>query len=410
MKPAEKSTPGALLEVYRPAEPVFVAGCGAELVSEDGRRYLDFTTGIAVTSLGHGAPEVTEAAREALDSGLVHASNLFRTRPGEELAQRLVEVSGLDRAFFCNSGAEAVEAALKFARRYAGRDGGPRGRGFVALKGSFHGRLFGSLSVTDRPAYRDPFAPLLPDVTFVDPRGDLAQVEARLSKALDPDRVCAVIAEPIQGEGGVRPIPVPVLQALRRITRERGLALILDEIQCGLGRTGEATAHAHADIRPDLLTLAKPLAGGLPMGAVLMDQAVADTIQPGDHGTTFGGGPLVAAVALRVVGTLTDPDFLEGVKVRARHLREALEQLAARHPGHVAEVRGRGLLLGIELHGEAAPVVARAMDAGLLLVPAGTSVIRFLPPLNVAFHELDRAVAVLGACLVENGNGTGTEA
>lgn len=398
---SERTTNTSLLEVYRPPDLVFVAGEGSELIDDAGRRFLDFTSGIAVTSLGHGSREVTEAATEALAAGLVHTSNLYRTRPAERLADRLTGLTGLDRAFFCNSGAEAVEGALKFARRHAGRPDGPSGRGFVALSGGFHGRLFGSLAVTDRPAYRDPFEPLTPGVRFVDPFQASTALESDFDAALDPDAVCALIAEPIQGEGGVRPLPDEVLRRLRALTEERGIALIIDEIQCGLGRTGQFCAHEPAGIRPDLLTLAKPLAGGLPMGAVLMTEAVAGSIHPGDHGTTFGGGPLVASVADRVVATLSDSDFLAEVRHKATHLQAGLERLARRHPDLISEVRGRGLMVGIALHGEAAPVVQRAREAGLLLVPAGASVIRLLPPLTASRNELDRALSILASCLPE---------
>lgn len=385
----------ALLGVYRPQGPIFERGEGSWLIAEDGRRYLDFTSGIAVTALGHGAPELVEAAREALDRGLFHTSNLYRTRSAGELALELTRHTGLDRVFFCNSGGEGVEAALKFARRWAGHDSrGHGGRGFVALHGSFHGRLFGSLAVTDRPAYREPFEPLMPGARFVD-REDIDA----LDHALDPEHVAALILEPVQGEGGVRPLSREFLQKARELTRERGILLICDEVQCGLGRTGFFVAHSAAGIRPDLLVLAKPLAGGLPMGATLMTEEVARTVQPGDHGTTFGGGPFVAAVALAAVRRLATPDFLADVRARGKRLEALLGELAERHPSRVRDIRGRGLIQGLELDGPAAPVVERALDAGLLLVGAGPDVIRFLPPLTVSDAELEQAVAVLDVCL-----------
>lgn len=385
----------SLLGVYRPQGPIFERGEGSWLVAEDGRRYLDFTSGIAVTALGHGAPELIEAAREALERGLFHTSNLYRTRPAAELARELTRHTGLDRAFFCNSGGEGVEAALKFARRRVGADSdGSRGRGFVALRGSFHGRLFGSLAVTDRPAYREPFEPLMPGAEFVDPDDSDA-----LDRALDPERVAALIVEPVQGEGGVRPLSSEFLQRARALTRERGILLICDEVQCGLGRTGSFVAHSVAGIRPDLLVLAKPLAGGLPMGATLMTEDVARAIQPGDHGTTFGGGPFVAAVALAAVRRLADPGFLTGVQARGERLETMLHELADRHPSKIREVRGRGLIRGVELDGPAAPVVERALERNLLLVGAGPDVIRFLPPLTVSDSELEQAVSILDDCL-----------
>ncbi len=387
---------GALLGVYRPAEPLFVRGEGSTLVDEDGKRYLDFTSGIAVTALGHGHPAIRAAVERALDTGLIHTSNLFRTAPAEELAHRLAELSGLDRVFFCNSGGESVEAALKFARRWAGRnregEAGPRHR-IIALRGAFHGRLFGSLAVTDREAYQAPFRPLMPGVTFIDPEEPAALDE------VDPSDVAALIAEPIQGEGGVRCLSAETLRHFRSWTQANGVALILDEVQCGLGRTGHVFAFESAGIRPDLLTLAKPLAGGLPMGAVVMTEDVAEAIQPGDHGTTFGGGPLVASVANAVVNQVSDPDSLAQVQEMGRKLHGLLRGLQERHPEEVEALRGRGLMWGVQIRGEAGAVMKRAREAGLLVVPAGDHVIRLLPPLTVSSHELERAVTILGANL-----------
>ena len=386
----------ALLGVYRPPDLLFVRGDGSELVDETGRRYLDFTSGIAVNALGHGSPVIRRTMEEALATGLVHTSNLFRTAPAEALARRLSALSGMDRVFFCNSGGEGVEGALKFARRWARDVGGEEKHRIVAFRGGFHGRLFGSLAVTDRPEYRAPFEPLMAGVDFADP------VEGpELEGLLDPARTAAVIVEPIQGEGGVRPLPERFLQRLRALTEARGILLILDEIQCGVGRTGTFLAHESAGIRPDLLVLAKPLAGGLPMGAVLLTEEVASTIRPGDHGTTFGGGPLVASVALAVLETVAAPEFLRGVSARGHRLRELLESLAARHPERIREVRGRGLMWGMELAGLAAPVVDRARAAGLLLVGAGPHVVRLLPPLTVTEVELERGVALLEGALNE---------
>ena len=386
----------ALLGVYRPPDLLFVRGDGSELVDETGRRYLDFTSGIAVTALGHGSPVIGRAMEKALATGLVHTSNLFRTAPAEALARRLSALSGMDRVFFCNSGGEGVEGALKFARRWARDVGGEEKHRIVAFRGGFHGRLFGSLAVTDRPEYRTPFEPLMAGVDFADP------VEGpELEGLLDPARTAAVIVEPIQGEGGVRPLPERFLQRLRALTEARGILLILDEIQCGVGRTGTFLAHESAGIRPDLLVLAKPLAGGLPMGAVLLTEEVASTIRPGDHGTTFGGGPLVASVALAVLEAVAAPEFLRGVSARGHRLRELLESLAARHPERIREVRGRGLMWGMELAGLAAPVVDRARAAGLLLVGAGPHVVRLLPPLTVTEVELERGVALLEGALNE---------
>ena len=364
------------------------------MIDDTGRRFLDFTSGIAVTALGHGHPAVRRALDEAAESGLIHTSNLFRTDPAEALARELAEHSGLDRVFFCNSGGEAVEASLKFARRWARRDGdAPERFGVVALKGAFHGRLFGSLAVTDRPRYREPFEPLMPGAVFI----DAADPDA-LEK-VDPSTIAALIAEPIQGEGGVRPLPDEVLRRFRQWTTRHGVALILDEIQCGLGRTGTLLAHEPSGVRPDILTLAKPLAGGLPMGAVLMTEEVAASVHPGDHGTTFGGGPLVAAVARAVLSEIATPAFLAEVRRKGDLLTEHLEGIRLRHPDRILEIRGRGLMRGVRLSTPIAPVVEAAQEAGLLLVGAGPDVIRLLPPLTVSDDEIGEAMDRLEGAL-----------
>jgi len=406
----------ALLGVYRRPDPLFVRGEGCELIDREGRRYLDFTSGIGVSALGHGHPIMRQAATEAIERGLVHTSNLYRTGPGELLAELLRAKAGMDRVFFCNSGGEAMEAALKFARKHArvragwtlegGDSPGYRKTGVVALEGAFHGRLFGSLAATHKAQYRAPFEPVMPGVTFVD-----ATDPAAIDRALDGDRIAALVVEPIQGEGGVRPIPEPLLRDMRRWTAERGIALVLDEVQCGVGRTGTFCAHESAGIRPDILVLAKPLAGGFPMGAVLLTEEVASSLQPGDHGTTFGGGPFTAAVALAVVSEISRPAFLESVGARGRHLEGELHDLAARHPGLVLEVRGRGLMRGIELDRDVAPVVARALEKGLLLVGAGPRTIRILPPLVISDEELSRGLELMEGALrdvVGSGTGSGT--
>jgi predicted acetylornithine/succinylornithine family transaminase len=384
---AAPTTDGALLGIYKRAPMEIVRGEGCELFDADGRAYLDFTSGIAVMALGHGDAGVAQAIREALEPGLLHVSNLYRTAPGERLAARLVELSFADRVFFCNSGAEANEAAFKFARKWARQLGGPSKHEIIALRGSFHGRLFASLAATDRPQYRASFRPLAGGVSFAE--RDLEELRV----ALDAERVAAVIVEPIQGEGGVRVLDAGFLGELRALTRDRGIALILDEIQCGLGRTGRLFAYEHADIRPDMVTLAKPLAGGLPMGAVLMTDELAGAMQPGDHGTTFGGGPLVAHVALHVLERLADPAFLVRVRDTGARFGDALQALHARST-RVRAVRGRGLMWGVDSTVAAADVVAAARERGLLLVGAGEHTVRFLPPLIITREELDRGLAI----------------
>lgn len=382
-----------LIGVYAQPDLVLARGAGAWVWDEAGRRYLDFTAGIAVTALGHGSPVVEDAVRGALATGLIHTSNLFATRPAQELARALVAGSFPGRVFFCNSGAEANEAAMKFARRWARGRGDEARTEFIAFRGAFHGRLMGSLAATDREAYQAPFRPLMPGVHFVDV-GDAQAVASLLATG----SIAGVLVEPVQGEGGVLPVPFAFLHELRALCDAHGALLIFDEVQCGLGRTGRLYAHQHAGVTPDIMTLAKPLAGGLPMGAVIAAPAVADALAPGDHGTTFGGGPLVASVALAVVRTISDPAFLEGVARRGAVLAQALQGLGRRVAG-VEEVRGLGLLQGVVLGGEAAPVVARCRESGLLVVSAGPRVVRLVPPLVVTEDEIRSAVAILEEAL-----------
>jgi acetylornithine/N-succinyldiaminopimelate aminotransferase len=378
--PAAPYDDSALLGVYRPASPVFIAGRGSRLIAEDGREFLDFASGIAVNALGYGDEGIAEAFAVGVASGLVHVSNLFRTRPAAELAAELVKLSFADRVFFCNSGAEANEGAFKFARKWARQQGGPGKHEIVALSNGFHGRLFGSLAATDRPAYQQPFEPLMPGVRII-PVGD----EAAAREAISPERTAAIIAEPVQGEGGVVPLPTAFARLLRSLADESNALLIFDEVQCGLGRTGRLWAHEALGVTPDLLTVAKPLAGGLPMGAVLMTERVASVMKPGDHATTFGGGPLVARIALEVV------------RWKSERLRHLLEDLRSRQS--VKTIRGIGLMWGIELHTEAAPVIAGALERGLIVISAGPNVVRLVPPLSIEPAELDRGFSILQGVL-----------
>jgi len=375
----------ALLGVYSRVGPLFVAGEGSELIADDGTRYLDFVAGIAVNALGYNSPIIREAIVRALDTGLVHVSNLYRTEPGERLAVELTKTFG-GQVFFCNSGAEANEGAFKFARKWS------RKSEIVAFTGSFHGRLFASLAATDRPDYRRAFEPLLAGVQIV-PLGDRAAATRAVT-----DKTAAVIVEPLQGEGGVRPVDPAFLAFLRQLCDAQGAALIFDEVQCGLGRTGTLFAYEQSGVTPDMLTLAKPLAGGLPMGAVLVTDRIAAALGPGDHATTFGGGPLVATVALEVLRTIADPDFLAAVRAKGAMLGKRLEQLAAKSP-RVRAVRGRGLMWGIELGEPAARVLTAARERRLLVLTAGPNVIRIVPPLTISGSDLERGVTILAEVL-----------
>lgn len=385
---ADASDSSSLLGVYRQPPMTIVRGEGVELFDADGKSYIDFTSGIGVNALGYGDGGIEHAMREAMESGVLHTSNLYFTAPAGRLASELARLSSLDKVFFCNSGAEANEGAFKFARRWAREAGGPAKHEIVALRGAFHGRLFASLAATDRPQYRAPFRPLAGGVRVV-------EREARtLDRALHPDTTAALIVEPVQGEGGIRVLDPAFLRELRELTAARNIALIFDEIQCGLGRTGWTFAHQRAGVVPDLVTLAKPLAGGLPMGAVLLSPDIAATVKPGDHGTTFGGGPFVASVALHVLQRLTDPALLDSVRETGAWLGAQLGAISNR-TGRIRAVRGIGFMWGIDIMQPAGNVVARAREAGLLICGAGEHTLRILPPLVAGREELSRGLAVL---------------
>jgi predicted acetylornithine/succinylornithine family transaminase len=384
LSPATSADVSALLGVYARVGPLFVAGEGSELIADDGTRYLDFVAGIAVNALGYNSPVVREAVLRALDSGLIHVSNLYRTEPGERLAAELTKLFN-GQAFFCNSGAEANEGAFKFARKWSKKTD------IVAFTGSFHGRLFASLAATDRPDYRRPFEPLLAGVQII-PLGDRAAAEQAISK----QRTAAVIIEPVQGEGGVRPVAADFLAFLRKLCDETGAALIFDEVQCGLGRTGTFFASEPSGVVPDIYTLAKPLAGGLPMGAILVNDAIAASLAPGDHATTFGGGPLIATVAVDVVRTIAEPDFLAEVRAKGDLLGSRLRAMSS---SRVKEVRGRGLMWGLELTDIAAPVLTAARERHLLVLTAGPNVIRIVPPLTISREEIERGATILAEVL-----------
>jgi acetylornithine/N-succinyldiaminopimelate aminotransferase len=378
----------ALLDVYRRPPMEFVRGMGVELFDADGKAYLDFVAGIAVNALGYGDAKLERAMHEAIEGGLVHVSNLYRSMPGEQLAERLVERTFADRVFFCNSGAEANEGAFKIARRWARAVGGTAKHEIIALRGGFHGRLFGTLAATDRPSYRAPFRPLAGGISIVE--RDMDELDA----VLDRETVAAVVVEPVQGEGGVRVLEPEFLQALRTLSREREVLLIVDEIQCGYGRTGTFLAHEQSGIEPDMATLAKPMAGGLPMGAILVTQTVADSMQPGDHGTTFGGGPFVASVALHVLDRLSDGMMLDHVRNNGAWLGNALRRMTDATPKARA-VRGVGYMWGVDVVDPAREIVARALDAGLLICSAGEHTVRLVPPLVMTQPDLERGIEIL---------------
>jgi acetylornithine/N-succinyldiaminopimelate aminotransferase len=382
------STETSLLGTYKRAPMEFVKGEGVELVDADGKRYLDFASGIAVNALGYGDAGIARTVTDALSTGLIHTSNLYRTAPGEALASQLVERSFASKVFFCNSGAEANEGAFKFARRWARKVGTEAKVEIIALRGSFHGRLFASLAATDRPSYRAPFRPLAGGVSICE--RDLTDLDA----ALDEETVAAVIVEPVQGEGGVRVLDEEFLKGLRALTAKREIALIFDEIQCGLGRTGHLFAYERIGVVPDMVTIAKPMAAGLPMGAVLVSEEIAEAIQPGDHGTTFGGGPLLAAVASHVLERVSDPTLLASVRKNGAWLGEQLHVIAARS-GKVRAIRGVGYIWGLDVVESAGDIVKRGWDEGLLMLTAGEHTVRILPPLVMDRDDLVRGLSIM---------------
>jgi predicted acetylornithine/succinylornithine family transaminase len=378
----------ALLPVYD-RDLVLVRGKGARLWDRDGREWLDFAAGIAVNGFGYGDRKIVRAVKKQADL-LIHASNLFHTEPASALAERLVALAFPSKVFFTNSGTEAWEGAMKFARRI-GREQGRTD--FVCFEHSFHGRTMGALATTWSAKYREPFEPLVPGVVFA-PRNDLAAVANAVT-----GRTAAVMIEPVQGEGGIRPASPEFLRGLLALCRDRGALLVFDEIQCGLGRTGRMFAFQHSGVVPDILTLAKPLAGGLPMGAVLLRESLAPALKVGDHGSTFGGNPVCAAAALAVLDHLVEPGFVDEIAAKGHNLMRGLRKLARKYPAAVAEVRGLGLMVGVELRGEAAPVLKGLRDRGILATKAGDKVLRLIPPLIVKRKDIKTLLEALDAVL-----------
>jgi acetylornithine aminotransferase/acetylornithine/N-succinyldiaminopimelate aminotransferase len=366
----------SLMNTYRRPPVLFTHGRGCRLYDSQGREYLDFLGGIAVNALGHAHPRLVRVIRREAGRA-IHLSNLFQNPFQASLARKLVEWSGLDRVFFTNSGTEAIDGALKLARAYAHAqskttNAAPKTR-ILALENSFHGRTFGALSITHPAKYREPFAPLVPGVEFVR-FNDVADLEAKFD-----DTVCALVLETIQGEGGIFPISETFWQRARSLATQHDAALIADEIQCGLGRTGRHFAYQKFTSRPDVLAVAKPLAGGLPLGAIVATEKFASAFVPGMHGTTFGGGPLICATALEFLNIIEDSNLLANIRERGAELRQGIEKLAAKFD-FIREVRGEGLILGIDLSIDGAAIVTEALRGGLLINCTHEHILRLLPP------------------------------
>jgi predicted acetylornithine/succinylornithine family transaminase len=380
-----------VLQTYKRQAVMFVRGSGSRLYDAEGREYLDLVSGIGVTSLGHAHPGLAAALAEQA-STLLHTSNLYFHPFQAEAADRLAALSGLERVFFSNSGAEANEACLKFARRYWHTQGVADRVGFVALTNGFAGRTMGALSVTYDEHYRRPFMPLLGPVTFVDP----ARPET-LAAAVT-DKTAAIIAEPIRGEGGVLPLTAEFAAAVVDVTRRTGTLLIADEVQSGLGRTGHAF-HSHAiGWTPDLISVGKALGSGVPVGAALISARVAEAISAGDHGSTYGGNLLATRAAAFFLDQLTSNGLIERVRATGDHFERRLRTLALKHPV-IVEARGAGLMRGLELRVDATPVIDRAREQGLLVNRTAEKVVRMLPPLTIEPADLDRAMEILDAVL-----------
>ncbi|MGP8259742.1 MAG: aspartate aminotransferase family protein [Acidobacteriaceae bacterium] len=389
-----------MLQTYQRTPVLFVGGNGVTLRDEQGDEYLDLLSGIGVMALGYAHPAV-EAAIAAQSKRLLHTSNLFYHEHTAELALRLTEMSGLDRVFFCNSGTEAWEAALKLARAHAGllRSEGKRvGTRFLAVEQSFHGRTMGAVATTHKEKYRAPFEPVMGGVEFVR-FNDVADLRARFHDAQD-EPVCGICIEAVQGEGGVRPVSREFITAARELCDSTGALLLADEIQSGMGRTGEWFAYQHYGILPDITTVAKPMASGLPMGAMLCTDEAARAFTPGMHGTTFGGGPLVCAVAIAVIDTMKQTNLLGHVRDVGGHFKERLEWLSKRHDC-ITAVRGMGLMLGMELDSEelAKRAAAAMLDQHILVNRTSETVLRFLPPFILERAHVDRAIAALDGIL-----------
>jgi len=391
-KPAPNGPSPAVMGTYARQNVVFERGEGAWLIARDGERYLDFGSGVAVNALGHAHPKLVAALAEQAHK-LWHSSNLYRVDNQEKLAERLCQITFADKAFFCNSGAEACEGAIKVARRYHFVSGHPERWRIVTFKGAFHGRTLATIAAAGNEKYLEGFGEPAPGFDLV-PFNDLEAVKA----AIGP-HTAAIMVEPIQGEGGIRVGAIQWLKDLRRLCDEHGLLLVLDEVQCGMGRTGKLFAHEWAGIEPDVMAIAKGIGGGFPLGVVLATEEAAKGMVPGTHGSTFGGNPLATAVGLAVLDAILEPGFLARVEKLGLRLKQQLARIKDENPDLVEEVRGSGLLAGIKVKPPAGDVVAACIAEKLLTVAAGENVVRLLPPLNVTEGEIAEAMSRLSAAL-----------
>ncbi len=394
MKEYIEEAESALLHTYNRYQIVWDRGDGMYLYDIEGKKYLDFVAGIAVFALGYNNRAYNDALKAQIDK-VIHTSNYYYNIPAVEAAKKLKKISGMDRVFFTNSGAEAVEGALKAARKYAFLRDGHTDHEIIAMNHSFHGRTFGALSVTGNPHYREAFEPMIGNVRFAD-FNDFESVRAQVT-----DKTCAVIFETVQGEGGIYPATEAFLSQVRALCDERDILLILDEIQCGMGRTGTMYAWQRYGIRPDIMTSAKAVGCGIPVGAFMMTERVAQqSLTSGDHGTTYGGNPLACAAVSKVIDLFEEQDILSNVGETGAYLYEKLDALAAKYDCIKAH-RGVGLMQGLECGGPVGEIINRAVEKGLLLINAGTTVIRFIPPLIASKKDVDDMTVILDECFSE---------
>ena len=382
--PTNEPSP-AVMGTYGRINVVFDRGEGAWLVANNGDRYLDFGSGIAVNTLGHANPRLVQALNQQADK-VWHTSNLYRIDGQEKLAENLVANTFADAVFFCNSGAEACEGAIKIARRYHFAKGNPERNRVITFEGSFHGRTLATIAAAGNPKHLEGFGPEMPGFDHA------ASVDVDAARALVGPETAAIMIEPIQGEGGIRDVPADVLQGLRRLCDEHGILLIIDEVQTGVGRTGKLFAHEWAEIAPDVMPIAKGIGGGFPLGAILATNDAAQGMVPGTHGSTFGGNPLAVAVGAEVLDAVLEEGFLEDVRGKSLRLRQELARLQDEHPDMIEEIRGQGLLVGLKLKRPLGEVVGACFDEKLLTVVAGDNVMRLIPPLNVTDEELVDAI------------------
>lgn len=376
-----------LIHTYNRYQIVFDKGEGVYLYDTDGKKYLDFTSGIAVFALGYGNEAYNKALKDQIDK-LIHTSNYFYSVPMAEAAEKLAKASGMDKVFFCNSGTEAVEGALKLARKYTFLKGQKDRYEIIAMNRSFHGRSTGALAVTGTSAYREPFEPLMPGIKFAE-FNNLQSVEELMS-----ERTCAVIMEPIQGEGGIYPAAKEFIEGVRKLCDEKDILLIFDEIQCGMGRSGSMFAHQGYGVKPDVMTAAKALGCGVPVGAFLADENVSKVLAAGDHGTTYGGNPLATAAVSKVFDLFEEEKIIDHVNSISDYLEKKLDCLTEKYD-FIMERRGKGLMQGIEFTMPVAEIIKKAMDAGVVLISAGANTIRFLPPLVIEKEHIDEMIQIL---------------